>query len=166
MNPRTIHCSACGAPLDDPNPLVEQVCASCTQIHWVNVAAVAIACVPVEHLGYVLVRRAIKHDPAFDTLNFPGGFIDIGEHWATAACREFREETGYKKYIFDLRLFQVETFQNRIMLFGISAPISVADYETLKPTSEVSQISMAVAPIECGVDLHTKVLKRLLTEKP
>jgi ADP-ribose pyrophosphatase YjhB (NUDIX family) len=42
----------------------------------------------------VLVRRAYRESPWFDTWCAPGGFCEVGEHPATTAVREVREEAG------------------------------------------------------------------------
>jgi ADP-ribose pyrophosphatase YjhB (NUDIX family) len=86
--PAVRFCSACGAELPAPPPVV---CASCGTSHWRNPLPCANGIV-VQDGRVLLARRA--HSPWFGLWGAPGGFCEFGEHPAETVVREVREETG------------------------------------------------------------------------
>ncbi len=86
--PAVRFCSACGAELAAPPPVV---CSRCGTSHWLNPWPCANGI--VVHEGRVLVGRR-AHAPWFGLWGSPGGFCELGEHPAETVVREVREETG------------------------------------------------------------------------
>jgi 8-oxo-dGTP diphosphatase len=86
--PEVRFCSACGAELPSPPPVV---CSSCGTEHWRNPKPCANAVV-VESDRVLLIRRALA--PWQGMWNTPGGFCERGEHPVETVEREVREETG------------------------------------------------------------------------
>lgn len=68
-------------------------CSSCGTSHWRNPKPCATAIVAQDG-RVVLVRRAYRESPWYDTWCAPGGFCEVGEHPADTAVREVREEAG------------------------------------------------------------------------
>lgn len=81
-------CSACGAAIGRPPPVV---CEACGRAHWPNAKPCAAALV-VHEGRLLLTRRAL--DPWRGRWCAPSGFCDGDEHPIAAAEREAREETG------------------------------------------------------------------------
>jgi 8-oxo-dGTP diphosphatase len=82
-------CSACGAELPQPPPVV---CAGCGAEHWRNAKPCANAVVSRADGRILLTRRA--YAPWRDRWCAPGGFCGHDERPGDAAVRETLEETG------------------------------------------------------------------------
>ncbi|MBN1849050.1 MAG: NUDIX hydrolase [Deltaproteobacteria bacterium] len=57
---------------------------------WINV-------IPLTPRNEVVLIRQYRHGIRENTLEIPGGIIEMGDSPATAAQRELREETGYRE---------------------------------------------------------------------
>lgn len=67
-------------------------CNSCGFVYYFNPSA-AVACFIKNRAGEILLVRRAK-DPAKETLDLPGGFIDMYENAEQAVAHEVNEETG------------------------------------------------------------------------
>lgn len=154
---RDAHCSYCGHPFagDAGWP---RACAGCRQISYRNPVPVAVALVPVGG-GLLCVRRNIE--PCKGLLALPGGYIDFGETWETAASREVREETGLIVPPEDFRVFDVASAPNgTLLIFGLARterPMEFLDGLALCP-EETMECVVAREPIELAFDLHTRMM--------
>ena len=83
-------CSACGAPVGVPAPIV---CPACGAEHWLNASPAAGALI-VHDGKLLLTRRAIEPWRALWCV--PSGFCDGPEHPAACAEREAFEEAGVR----------------------------------------------------------------------
>jgi ADP-ribose pyrophosphatase YjhB (NUDIX family) len=88
------YCPVCAAPLVVAAPPAEprQVCAACDWVCYRNPAPGVVIMITEED-RVLLGRRALSSFGA-GTWCLPGGFIEYGEDFLTAAIRETREETG------------------------------------------------------------------------
>ncbi len=84
-----------------------------------NPVPVAICLVPIDG-KLVGIRRGIEPRKGFVAL--PGGYVNSGETWQEACCRELLEETGIKCEPGLIQLFSAESAidSNRILIFGLA----------------------------------------------
>lgn len=155
------HCSFCGVKyISDAWP---RHCDSCKQDTWRNPLPVTvIRCVVIDHLnnqGVVCIRRAIE--PHIGEFALPGGYLDVTDSsWEDGAVREFFEETGTKLDPNDLLLEKVITSPtNGNLLLFCSARISTNQLAKFIPNNEVSELTIAWAPLELCFPTHTEALE-------
>lgn len=98
------YCPKCGSGEFAENNEKSKRCHSCGFVYYFNPSA-AVACFIRNADGKLLVVRRAK-EPAFGTLDLPGGFVDLHESAEEAARREVKEETGLDiescKYLFSI----------------------------------------------------------------
>jgi 8-oxo-dGTP pyrophosphatase MutT (NUDIX family) len=155
-------CGFCGAEF-----AVEQVwprmCAACGNITYHNPLPVAVVIAPVDlggRVGVLAVRRAIA--PRAGWLALPGGFIEVGESWQEAAARELREETGVVVHPTAVRVFDVCSAPDVLIVFGQVDPLPHAALPPLLPTAEASAIVILTEPVDLAFPLHTAALRKYL----
>jgi mutator protein MutT len=89
-------------------------CGTCSKTFFINAASAVIALIRNSEGKFLFTRR--KNDPAAGKLDFPGGFVDIGERSEDAVAREVKEEL-------DLDLTKVTYYTsipNRYLYGGIT----------------------------------------------
>ncbi|MBR1889547.1 MAG: NUDIX domain-containing protein [Alloprevotella sp.] len=87
-----LFCPRCGSSQFEPHDAKAKRCGECGFIFYHN-AATAVAAIVTDPQGRLLVTRR-AFDPARNTLDLPGGFVDPGEQAEAAVCREVLEETN------------------------------------------------------------------------
>lgn len=146
---RDTFCSYCGTahvpPLTYP-----RTCASCKTQVWANPIPVSVVLVPVERegkTGLLVVRRAIE--PRKGKLALVGGFLEEHETWRQGGAREVFEETGLR---IDAQTIEPLWFEsssprpNRVMLFGVAAPVSKAALPPFQTNTETSERGVIHGP--------------------
>ena len=157
MAHRHAHCSWCGAPFGAEQPW-PRTCASCGNTSYLNPLPVAVALVPVDQGGLLVVRRGIE--PKLGQLALPGGFIDWGETWQQAIAREVFEETQLRvdpERVRDLCALSTPT---NVLIFGVTEPLTQADWPAFCPTSETTERLVLYGPQALAFPLHTEAARR------
>ncbi len=163
MSSRYRHCIYCGtrfAP-DAPWP---RPCLGCGELNYRNPLPVAVALVPVDG-GLLLIRRGIL--PARGKWALPGGFIDWGESWQTAAAREVWEEAGVSVQPEELTEFRVRcTSDGFALVFGLARPRRSEELPPYRWTEETTDRRVwDRVPPEMAFDLHAEMMRRYFAER-
>src|SRR4029453_4125964 len=133
------HCSYCGSRWADGLGW-PRTWATWGATTWSNPLPVAVVLLPVSYsdgrTGVVVVRRDIE--PFRGELALPGGFIETGESWRSAAARGLHEETGLTAQPGEVGLFDVHSSHNgySLLVFGVLPPRPVDTLPPSAPTEE------------------------------
>jgi ADP-ribose pyrophosphatase YjhB (NUDIX family) len=161
MAGRDHHCSFCGAAWPDPKAPFPRTCAPCSNITYKNPLPVAVLVLRVDN-GILLVRR--NFGAAKGKLAFPGGFIEVGESWQSAAARELWEEAGVRvdpATIRDLRVLSAP--DGTVLIFGESSEtLKSRDLTAFVPNSEASERVITDSYQDLAFPLHSQVLREVL----
>ena len=121
--------------------------------------------------GEILVcRRA--NDPAKDTLDLPGGFIDMYETAEEAACREIKEETRLIvtsiEYLFSIpNIYLFSDFE--VHTVDMFFKCKVDDFRELKAQDDVSELFFIspneLNPSDFGLISIRKGIEKFLSKK-
>lgn len=157
------YCSFCAAemPAQEGWP---KTCASCSRPFFKNPTPVAVVVVPVDG-GVLAVRRAIP--PQIGQLALPGGFVNWGETWQQAACREVFEETNLVLQPEELSLLElISVPEGNLLIFCRAQPRTGAQVDLSFRNAEVSEMLVLHGPQELAFPTHTKMLgQAFVTEK-
>ena len=124
------HCSYCGRPFEETAAWPRR-CAGCDNISFKNPLPVAIVLLPVGN-GILVVRRGTE--PRRGLLALPGGYVELNETWQEAAARELLEEADIAINPYALRLFDVRSGANVILIFGLAPGMDSAELPPFTPT--------------------------------
>lgn len=98
------YCPKCGSSHFEINNIKSKRCLNCGFVYYFNSCAAAVAFILNDKNELLVCRRA--KEPAKNTLDLPGGFIDMYETGEEGVSREVKEETGLDvtdaKYIFSI----------------------------------------------------------------
>jgi mutator protein MutT len=117
----------------------------------------------------LVARRA--NDPAKDTLDLPGGFIDMYETAEEAACREIEEETrlivSSIEYLFSIpNIYLYSDFE--VHTVDMFFKCRVDDFSELKAQDDVSELLFIplneLNPADFGLISVRKGVEKLLSQ--
>ncbi|MBR1485129.1 MAG: NUDIX domain-containing protein [Prevotella sp.] len=98
------YCPVCGSSRFQENNFKSKRCTDCGFTYYANPCSATAAFIRNSR-GDLLVAVRGK-EPAKDTLDLPGGFVDMGETAEEGMAREIREETGLDvaalRYLFSI----------------------------------------------------------------
>lgn len=88
------YCPKCGSAHFEIHNEKSKQCTDCGFVYYFNPSSATVALILNEKDELLVCRRA--KEPAKDTLDLPGGFIDMNETGEEGVAREVEEETGLK----------------------------------------------------------------------
>jgi mutator protein MutT len=164
------YCPKCGS--SDFNEYNEKSkrCSKCGFIYYFNSSAAVVAVIE-NNTGEILVARRAK-DPAKDTLDLPGGFIDMYETAEAAAFREVKEETRLIvksiQYLFSIpNIYNYSNFE--VHTVDMFFKCKVDDFSELKAQDDVSELLFIppneLNPSEFGLISVRKGVEKLISQQ-
>ena len=164
------YCPKCGSSDFKEHNNKSKSCSDCGFIYYFNSSAAVVAVIE-NNKGEILVARRAK-DPAKDTLDLPGGFIDMYETAEEAVCREIKEETRLTvtsiQYLFTIpNIYPYSNFE--VHTVDIFFKCKVDDFRELKAQDDVSELFFIspneLNPTDFGLISIRKGVERLLTQQ-
>lgn len=164
------YCPKCGSSdFNEYNEKSKQ-CSKCGFIYYFNSSAAVVAVIE-NNTGEILVARRAK-DPAKDTLDLPGGFIDMYETAEEAAFREVKEETRLIvksiQYLFSIpNIYNYSNFE--VHTVDMFFKCKVDDFSELKAQDDVSELLFIppneLNPSEFGLISVRKGVEKLISQQ-
>jgi len=123
---------------------------------------VAVVLLPVDtpdgRRGLIVLRRDI--DPGRGLLALPGGYIELGEDWRSAAVRELWEETGLRADVATVSLFDVASSPRTINIFALLPACAQADLPPSAATDEATEWFAITEPTPLAFPTHENAVRR------
>ncbi len=160
-------CPKCGSANFSDNNEKSKKCYNCGFIYYFNSSAAVVAIIENGNSDILVARRA--KDPAKDTFDLPGGFIDMYETAEEAMKREVEEETGLKvnsmQYLFSIpNIYNYSDFE--VHTVDMFFKCKVTDFEGLKAQDDVSELLFIsvneLNPDDFGLISIKKAIKKLI----
>lgn len=157
-------CPVCGSDRFVENNFKSKHCEACGFTYYANACSATVAFIR-NRRGELLVARRGK-EPAKDTLDLPGGFVDMYETAEEGMMREVREETGMEvteaTYLFSIPnryLYSGMTIHTVDMFFEVRVrdeqdkPVAADDVAALTwmPLDQISPDDFGLHSIRQGV---------------
>lgn len=145
-------------------------CSECGFNYYFNSSAAVVAVIENKN-GEILVARRAK-DPAKDTFDLPGGFIDMFETAEETVCREVKEETRLNvtdvSYLFSIpNIYLYSDFE--VHTVDMFFKCRVNDFSNLMALDDVSELffisSDELNPADFGLISVRKGVERLLSQQ-
>lgn len=149
------YCSQCSVEMGEQAGWPKR-CPGCSREYFKNPTPVAVVVVPVDG-GVLAVRRAIP--PQVGHLALPGGFVNWGETWQQAACREVYEETNLVILPEELSLLElISVPEGNLLIFCRARPRLIEQVDLGFRNQEVSEMLVLYGPQELAFPTHTRML--------
>lgn len=162
-------CPKCGSKQFIEHNEKSKKCSDCGFIYYFNSSAAVVAVIE-NSKGEILVARRAK-DPAKDTLDLPGGFVDMHETAEEAVSREIREETGLlvnsSQYLFSIpNIYLYSGFEVHTVDIFFKCRVNKFNYLTAQDdVSELQFIALdRLNPADFGLVSIRKGVEKLLRE--
>lgn len=160
-------CPKCGSSDFNENNDKSKSCTKCRFKYYFNSSAAVVAVIENKK-GEILVARRAK-DPAKDTFDLPGGFIDMYETAEEAVNREIKEETRLKvssvEYLFSIpNIYPYSDFE--VHTVDMFFKCKVDNFSELKAQDDVSELLFIsrneLNPASFGLISVRKGIERLI----
>ena len=146
----------------NPNDTWPRKCTNCQNITFLNPTPVAVMLLPVDG-GLYTIRRNIE--PKKGLLALPGGYINLGESWQTAAARELFEESGVKTDVAEVKLFNVLSAPDgTVLIFGLANKRTAEEISGFIESEETTEAVIIKEPQELAFPLHSQVVKEFFSQ--
>ena len=164
------YCPKCGSLNFCVNNEKSKKCADCGFTYYYNSSAAVVALIE-NAKGEILIARRAK-DPAKDTYDLPGGFIDMHETAEEAIKREVFEETCLNvislNYLFSIpNIYVYSDFE--VHTVDMFFKCKVNDFSNLKAQDDVSELRFFALedlnPDDFGLTSIRKGIKILTAQK-
>jgi len=163
------YCPVCGQKTFIETNEKAKRCASCGFVYYFNPSA-AVACFIKNAKGELLVVRR-GQAPAENTLDLPGGFVDMFETGEDAARREVKEETNLEvkecRYLFSIpNIYPYSGF--KVHTLDLFYECEVESFDTATPDDDAEEILVfnkeEIDPEEFGLTSVKEAVKRYISE--
>ena len=162
MYKRNSHCSFCGHAFNFSDAWPRK-CTNCQNTTFLNPTPVAVMLLPVDG-GLYTIRRNIE--PKKGLLALPGGYINLGESWQTAAARELFEESGIKADAAEVKLFNVLSAPDgTVLIFGLANLRTAEEISGFIESEETTEAVIIKEPQDLAFPLHSQVVKEFFSQK-
>lgn len=164
-----LFCPACGSRRFVENDFKSKHCMDCGFVFYSNVAASAAAFI-LNPAGELLLCRRAKQ-PAPDSLDLPGGFVDMDENIEEALRREIHEELSLKpdtmQYLFSLpNVYQYSGMEVHTLDFFFLCRVNKLD--TIQANDDVKEAFFCplnkIYPADFGLDSIKKGIIAFLNQ--
>lgn len=164
------YCPKCGSAHFEIHNEKSKQCTDCGFVYYFNPSSATVALILNEQDELLVCRRA--KEPAKDTLDLPGGFIDMNETGEEGVAREVEEETGLKvkkaTYLFSLpNIYIYSGFPvHTLDMFFLCQVENTSHFEAMDDVADSFFVPLnQINPEEFGLGSIKKVLKRFLKER-
>lgn len=161
------YCPKCGSDKFVVRNEKAKYCESCDFVYYFNPSAATVAFIVNDRDELLVCRRA--KEPAKDTLDLPGGFIDMDETGEEGVIREVLEETGLivKEAIYQFSLPNIYMYSGfEVHTLDIFFVCRVDDTNHIEAHDDVADTFFipikSINPQEFGLDSIRKGLIRFI----
>jgi hypothetical protein len=157
------HCSYCGAKFGIP-AVFPATCVQCGKASYLNPLPVGVVLIPVENKDKSLLCVIRNIEPGKGGLALPGGYLELNESWQEGAIREVFEETGIRLKSDSLRLYDVISVPDAVLIFSVADPVSLREIASFKANPEIAGIKIIKTAEQMTFSSHSEVVKKYFKE--